>query len=206
MNSHTARDASEPRSTIQSAASTATRKHFVLDTNVLLHNPQSIFKFEEHEVVIPLTVIEELDKFKKNNDETGRNSRQVIRSLDKLRGFGHLFEGVRWNEQGGTIRVARVEPMAGERSLELDPKDPNFLNDTAVMLHYYLKREYDRVELLYTQSNARAIEELARTDLSADDRAVREIAKRDSADNLRRLRKWQELVQQQPDLDPNAVR
>lgn len=95
---------------------------------------------------------------------------------------------------------------AYERSLELDPKDPNFLNDTAVMLHYYLKREYDRVELLYTQSNARAIEELARTDLSADDRAVREIAKRDSADNLRRLKKWQELVQQQPDLDPNAVR
>ena len=84
MTSHTARDASEARSNQQSAAqgATATKKHFVLDTNVLLHNPQSIFKFEEHEVVIPLTVIEELDKFKKNNDETGRNSRQVIRSLD----------------------------------------------------------------------------------------------------------------------------
>ena len=71
LTSHTARDASEARSNQQSAAhgATATKKHFVLDTNVLLHNPQSIFKFEEHEVVIPLTVIEELDKFKKNNDE-----------------------------------------------------------------------------------------------------------------------------------------
>ncbi|MEC9157940.1 MAG: PIN domain-containing protein, partial [Planctomycetota bacterium] len=51
------------------------RKHFVLDTNVLLHNPNAIFRFEDHEVVIPLTVIEELDRFKKNNDETGRNAR-----------------------------------------------------------------------------------------------------------------------------------
>ncbi|MBU3684604.1 MAG: hypothetical protein FGM39_11445, partial [Phycisphaerales bacterium] len=90
MTTHAARDASDTRSTTSSAASGAqsTRKHFVLDTNVLLHNPQSIFKFEEHEVVIPLTVIEELDKFKKNNDETGRNARQVVRSLDKLRSFG----------------------------------------------------------------------------------------------------------------------
>jgi hypothetical protein len=48
------------------------RKHFVVDTNVLLHNPNALFKFEEHEVVIPLQVIEELDHFKKNNDETGR--------------------------------------------------------------------------------------------------------------------------------------
>ncbi|MEI6274169.1 MAG: PIN domain-containing protein, partial [Phycisphaerae bacterium] len=58
------------------------RKHFVVDTNVLLHNPNALFKFEEHEVVIPLQVIEELDHFKKNNDETGRNARSVIRRLD----------------------------------------------------------------------------------------------------------------------------
>ena len=133
MTSHTARDASEPRSTASTAASTATRKHFVLDTNVLLHNPQSIFKFEEHEVVIPLTVIEELDKFKKNNDETGRNSRQVIRSLDKLRGFGHLFEGVRWNEQGGSIRVARTEAAVGDSSLELDKNDNRILSVAAAL-------------------------------------------------------------------------
>ncbi len=88
------------------------RKHFVLDTNVLLHNPQSIFKFKEHEVIIPLTVLEELDTFKKNNDEKGRNARQVIRSLDRLRGVGHLFEGVVWNEQGGSVRVMRFKPSA----------------------------------------------------------------------------------------------
>ncbi len=84
-------------------------KHFVLDTNVLLHNPASLFKFEEHEVVIPLAVIEELDHFKKNNDETGRNSRQVIRALDRLRASGPLFEGVKWNDAGGVVRVARLD-------------------------------------------------------------------------------------------------
>jgi len=63
LTTHTPSDASEARSTTQSAAQNAvgTKKYFVLDTNVLLHNPQAIFKFEEHEVVIPLTVIEELD-------------------------------------------------------------------------------------------------------------------------------------------------
>ena len=135
MTTHAARDASDTRSTSSSAASGAqsTRKHFVLDTNVLLHNPQSIFKFEEHEVVIPLTVIEELDKFKKNNDETGRNARQVVRSLDKLRSFGHLFEGVTWNEQGGSIRVARSERIAGEPSLELEKNDNLILGVAAAL-------------------------------------------------------------------------
>ncbi len=109
------------------AVGTRVRKHFVLDTNVLLHNPNAMFKFEEHEVVIPLTVIEELDLFKKNNDETGRNSRQVIRSFDKLRREGHLFEGIRWNEQGGTIRIERTNtslPFA----LDLDKADHRILS------------------------------------------------------------------------------
>jgi predicted ribonuclease YlaK len=98
----------------QSARATA-RKHFVLDTNVLLHNAQSIFKFAEHEVVIPLAVIEELDTFKKNNDERGRNARHVTRALDRLRAQGALFEGVVWNEQGGSIRVARCGTRSGVR-------------------------------------------------------------------------------------------
>lgn len=88
------------------------QKHFVLDTNVLLHNPNSIYLFEDNAVVIPLPVIEELDKFKKNNDETGRNARQVIRELDRLRSMGHLFEGVHWNENGGTLRIDRFDGAA----------------------------------------------------------------------------------------------
>lgn len=81
------------------------RKHFVLDTNVLLHNPAALYLFKDNEVVIPYTVLEELDQFKKQNDDVGRNAREVIRHLDRLRCQGRLTEGVVWNSQGGRIRV-----------------------------------------------------------------------------------------------------
>ena len=83
-----------------------TTKHFVLDTNVLLHNPASLYMFADNHVIIPFTVLEELDKFKKNNDDTGRNSREVIRQLDHLREKGKLAAGVQWNGHGGTVRVS----------------------------------------------------------------------------------------------------
>ena len=84
---------------------TNTKKHFVLDTNVLLHNPAALFMFKDNEVVLPFTVLEELDKFKKQNDDVGRNAREVIRHLDRLRCQGRLTDGVMWNGQGGRIRV-----------------------------------------------------------------------------------------------------
>ena len=102
------------------------QKHFVLDTNVLLYNPNSLFKFAEHEVVIPLTVIEELDRFKKNNDETGRNARQAIRALDDLRDKGRLFEGVPWNDQGGSVRIRQCGQPA-DFALDLDVADNRIL-------------------------------------------------------------------------------
>ena len=70
------------------------KKTYVLDTNVLLHDPRSLFGFDEHDVVIPLTVIEEVDKFKKDLDEVGRNARTVSRTLDDLRATGSLRDGV----------------------------------------------------------------------------------------------------------------
>ena len=109
-----------------STRSAGTRKCFVLDTNVLLHNPSSLFKFAEHEVVVPLTVIEELDRFKKNNDETGRNARQAIRSLDELRGRGRLLEGVEWNDQGGSVRIHPCD-RSRPSSLDLDVADNRIL-------------------------------------------------------------------------------
>ena len=87
-------------------------KHFVLDTNVLLHNPACLYLFEDNHVIIPFAVLEELDKFKKGNDDVARNAREVIRQLDTLRQRGHLADGVEWNGgSGGKIRVefSRVE-------------------------------------------------------------------------------------------------
>lgn len=80
------------------------RKTFVLDTNVLLHNPESIMMFSDNVVVLPMTVIEELDGFKTHSDELGRNARQVIRALDKLRLQGSLRTGVNL-ENGGLIKI-----------------------------------------------------------------------------------------------------
>ena len=70
------------------------RKNFVLDTNVLLHDPRSIYSFGDNTVVVPIYVIEELDMFKKDMSELGRNARQVARYLDTHRKEGTLAEGV----------------------------------------------------------------------------------------------------------------
>jgi len=82
----------------------SSKKVFVLDTNVLLHDPSAIFHFQEHEVVIPIVVIEEIDTFKKDQTEIGRNARTVSRQLDKLRGLGNLSAGVPL-EGGGSLKV-----------------------------------------------------------------------------------------------------
>jgi PhoH-like ATPase len=81
------------------------RKNFVLDTNVLLHDPRAIFHFDENTVIIPIYVLEEIDHFKKELSERGRNAREVARRLDEFRNNGaHLSEGVPL-AGGGQLRV-----------------------------------------------------------------------------------------------------
>jgi PhoH-like ATPase len=80
------------------------RKHFVLDTNVFLHNPRALFLFEENHIIIPITVIEEIDRFKKDVTEIGRNARLTSRYLDDLRNRGNLIEGVEL-DGGGVVSV-----------------------------------------------------------------------------------------------------
>ncbi len=80
------------------------KKVFVLDTNVLLHDPQALLRFKDNDVVIPITVVEEIDTFKKDLSEIGRNARQVSRLLDSFRAQAHLVEGVQLPD-GGMLRV-----------------------------------------------------------------------------------------------------
>jgi PhoH-like ATPase len=95
------------------SATTRAAKTFVVDTNVLLHNPNALFAFAEHHVVIPMVVLEELDRFKAANNELGQNSREVARALDRLRSKGSLRDGVP-TPQGGVIQVVwRHEELAG---------------------------------------------------------------------------------------------
>ena len=83
-----------------------TKKFYLLDTNVLLHDANSILCFQDNDVILPLPVIEELDRFKKDGNENGRNARQVSRELDRLRQNGVLTNGGVLLENGGRLRVA----------------------------------------------------------------------------------------------------
>lgn len=114
------------------------KKIFVLDTNVLLHDPGAVFAFDEHDVVIPAVVLEEIDTKKRNADEIGRNARGVSRLLDGLREKGHLHDGVPL-EGGGRIKVelnhrsfVKVQEMFGEVT-----NDNRIL---AVALNYHLEQ------------------------------------------------------------------
>jgi len=97
------------------------RKNYVLDTNVLLHDPSAIFKFEDNDLIIPIYVIEEIDQFKRDSNERGRNARAASRLLDQLRERdGSLSHGVKIGE-GGTLRV-HVPERRPELAIALNPR------------------------------------------------------------------------------------
>ncbi|MCE5285075.1 MAG: PhoH family protein [Pelosinus sp.] len=102
-------------------------KYYVLDTSILLHSPHALFAFNEHTVVIPEVVLEELDRFKSEASDRGANSREVSRIIDSYRSQGNLLEGVPLNKQGGMLRI-----------------ETNHLN-TAMPAHWPLSRGDNRI-------------------------------------------------------------
>lgn len=116
------------------------KKTYVLDTNVLLHDPFAINKFEDNDLVLPIYVIEEIDQFKRDTSERGRNARTISRLLDSLRERGgSLSTGVKIGDQG-TLRVhvpakrpilaIALNPDSGDHAilqtaLELRDQNPN---------------------------------------------------------------------------------
>ncbi len=120
-------------------------KNYVLDTNVLLHDARALYAFADNNVIIPIFVIEEIDTFKKDQSELGRNARQIARLLDEHRsGEGGLAKPQKMTETGGTVRVAMSKhPVSNpsydsrtmdQRILEIavevrdgDPKTPTIL-------------------------------------------------------------------------------
>jgi PhoH-like ATPase len=124
-------------------------KAFVLDTNVLLHNAAALTAFADNDVCLPMRVLEELDKFKTSNDELGRNSRLAIRTLDGLRGGGHLSEGVAL-PSGGRLRVVPNKPLPADLGLDSSVSD-NLILGAA----YALKSEGRRVIFVSKDINAR---------------------------------------------------
>ncbi len=95
-------------------------KNYILDTNVLLHDPNSLLRFQDNCVLIPIEVLEEIDRFKRESSELGQNARTVSRNLDALRQKGHLNKGVKL-ENGGKLRILIHNPADGP---------PPFLGDS----------------------------------------------------------------------------
>ena len=125
------------------------RKIFVLDTNVLLHDSSALKSFADNEVVLPIDVIEELDIFKKDNDEKGRNARAVIRKLDELRIRGRLGEGVAL-KTGGVLRIVMDGDIKLPSGFLKKEKDNRIL-----MIAYGLQRKGNRVIFVSKDINAR---------------------------------------------------
>lgn len=124
-------------------------KIFVIDTNVFIHRPEAILSFKDNEVVVPLWVLEELDKLKTYSDERGRNARQAIRFLDEAGRHGDLSKGVRI-ENGSVLRVVASQPSDIPHDM-LQEKTDNKIILTA----YKLQREGGRVFFVSKDINAR---------------------------------------------------
>ncbi len=126
-------------------------KTFIIDTNVLLLDPLSVNKFGSgNKVYIPLTVVEELDKFKKDQNENGRNARYFARHIDKLRSQGSLIKGLVL-ENGGTLIInALSESQIPKVNLRLDIND-NLILASAI----YLKNQGEDVTLITKDINLR---------------------------------------------------
>src|ERR1700743_719036 len=82
------------------------KKKFVLDANVVLHDPHAIFKFEDNDLIIPIFAIEEIDQFKREGSERGRNARTIARLLDDVRSKGeNPLSQASPLDRGGSLRI-----------------------------------------------------------------------------------------------------
>ncbi len=105
-------------------------KNYILDTNVLLHDPNSLLNFEDNHVYVPIEVIEEIDRFKRESTELGRNARTVSRMLDGFRGDGSLSEGVKL-PNGGKLKIGFHKNGNGETVFTQDSVDNRILSFAA---------------------------------------------------------------------------
>ena len=101
-----------------------TQKVFILDTNVLLNDPNSLGSFGQNKVVIPIYVLEELDKFKRDSGELGRNSRIVSRKLDEMSLLGDLSKGIQF-PHGGVLQVQLIRKSLPKKSAALNKEVDN---------------------------------------------------------------------------------
>ncbi len=125
-------------------------KSFVLDTNVFIHRPDALLSFKDNEIIIPLWVLEELDKLKSGGEERARNARQAIRQIDSLGKKGRLSEGVYLQEINSILRIAMAFDVSGSLDLDMSRMD-----NKIILSALKLKREGRNVFFVSKDINAR---------------------------------------------------
>ncbi len=126
------------------------KKVFVLDTNVFIHRPDALLSFRDSEIVIPLWVLEELDKLKSGTEERARNARQAIRLIDSFSKRGRLSEGVSIPEINSTLAIA----MSYDADAALD-MDMSRMDNRIILSALYLKKFGRNVFFVTKDINAR---------------------------------------------------
>ncbi|MBN1253209.1 MAG: PhoH family protein [Bacteroidales bacterium] len=117
------------------------KKIFVLDTNVILHNHNCLYHFEENDIVIPIIVLEELDKFKKGNEQINFQAREFMRELDKLSGDDVFKEGVSLGENNGLLFIETGKPFSKEMAESFSETSPDH---KILAVAEYIKNKYPK--------------------------------------------------------------
>jgi PhoH-like ATPase len=140
--------------TIQTAKVKTNVKIFVLDTNILLHDFRAIYNFAENDIVIPIIVLEELDKFKKGSDQINFNAREFVRELDKLTDDDLFVTGVKLGDGRGTLLIDTNSTIDGRVHAAFSERIPDhiILNTTE---RYTIKFPERRVVLVSKDVNLR---------------------------------------------------
>jgi len=132
-----------------SKKNTTKSKTFILDTNVLLHDFKCIFKFEENDIVLPIVVLEELDKFKKGNDLINFHAREFTRNLDKLSGDDFFKKGASLGIGLGRLFIETGKPFSEELLNNFPERRPDHI--ILSIAEYYLNNFPDRQPILVTK-------------------------------------------------------
>jgi len=115
-----------------------TKKIFVLDTNVLLHDHTCIYNFEENDIVIPIVALEELDHFKKGNEMINFHAREFTRELDKIAGDNLFNGGIPLGKKHGKLRIETGKPFSQEMEQSFAEKSPDH---RILAIAYHLNKE-----------------------------------------------------------------
>ncbi len=126
-----------------------TKKIFVLDTNVLLHDYQCIYNFKENDIVIPIVVLEELDKFKKGNNQINYHARELTRELDKLSGANLFTLGVSLGKGKGKLFIETGKPFSDNVSESFPERTPD--HRILVIADYVTEKNPDTLVILVTK-------------------------------------------------------